>query len=115
MQGVNSNAAALRLAGERAEIEAEYRQQIQKLGLRSLIALCTMFLLLLLGAIGIRQVFVLYGHNGIAPEDQETVYLLFMLVLCDAVLVAVAGLIRTYYKYRINGLRQELAQFQAFP
>lgn len=116
MAGLISNSAeATRLAAERAEIEADYRHRIQKMGLRRLMALCAMFLLLLVGAIGMRQVFVLYGSNGIAPEDQETVYLLFMLVLGDAVLVAIAGLVRTYYNYRIASLRQELAQFQTFP
>ena len=104
---------ALRLSAEKAEVEAEYSRRIRTMGLRRLIAVCAMFLFLLLGVIGMAQIFSLYGRNGIAPEDSGEVYRLSLLVIIDAILLALAGVVRSYYQYQVVTLRREMAQFQA--
>jgi hypothetical protein len=104
---------ALRLSAEKAEVEAEYSRRIRTMGMRRLIALCAMFLFLVLGVVGMAQILSLYGRNGIAPEDSGEVYRVSLLVIIDAILLALAGVVRSYYQFQVVTLRREMAQFQA--
>ena len=72
-----------------------------------------MFLFLVLGVVGMAQIFSMYGRNGIAPEDSGEVYRVSLLVIVDAILLALAGVVRSYYQYQVVTLRREMAQFQA--